>query len=190
MQAENGVDGYHLDIVHASYLELAGMRAKEAAQSAGGDNVKAIRPTNPDTSGGNYSLGNGHVMIGINLPNFRDRGLGMLYDALVERVGEGKAKWTAARLRQVLIYPNVILFDGISTQMRHWRRSVPMKPKSRRIPSLRWENHLRRDAAGFASTKTSTARADWPPRATSLNLMPVRPVTRVLNRPGKTLTAA
>ena len=121
MQAENGVDGYHLDIVHASYLQLAGMRAKEAAQSAGGDNVKAIQPTNPDTSGGNYSLGNGHVMIWIDLPNFRDRGLGMQYDALVERVGEGKAKWMAARLRQVLIYPNVILFDGISTQMRHWR---------------------------------------------------------------------
>ena len=121
MQAENGVDGYHLDIVHASYLTLAGMRAKEAAESAGGDNVKAIQPQNPDTSGGNYSLGNGHVMIWIDLPNFRDRGLGMQYDSLVERVGEGKAKWMAARLRQVMIYPNVILFDGISTQMRHWR---------------------------------------------------------------------
>ena len=47
--------------------------------------------------------------------------LGMQYDALVERVGELEAKWMAARLRQVLIYPNLILFDGISTQLRSWR---------------------------------------------------------------------
>ena len=122
MQAENGVDGYHLDIVHASYLQLAALRAKEAAEAPGGtDSIKAIQPTNPDTSGGNYSLGNGHVMIWIDIPNFRDRGLGLQYDDLVSRVGEGKAKWMAGRLRQVMIYPNVILFDGISTQVRHWR---------------------------------------------------------------------
>jgi benzoate/toluate 1,2-dioxygenase alpha subunit len=49
----------------------------------------------------------------------------MQYDALEARVGPLQAKWMAGRLRQVLIYPNVILFDGISTQLRSWRPIAP-----------------------------------------------------------------
>jgi benzoate/toluate 1,2-dioxygenase alpha subunit len=49
----------------------------------------------------------------------------MQFESLVERFGEPRARWMAARLRQVLIYPNVILFDGISTQVRSWR---PLSP--------------------------------------------------------------
>jgi benzoate/toluate 1,2-dioxygenase subunit alpha len=121
MQAENGVDGYHADTVHASYFRLAQVRAQEAAKKKHGDTVKSISVTGIEIASGNYDLGNGHVMIWCDVPNYRDRALGMQYDALVERVGELKAKWMAGRLRQVLIYPNVILFDGISTQLRSWR---------------------------------------------------------------------
>lgn len=123
MQAENGVDGYHVDFVHASYFRLAKLRAEQAAAAAGakGDEVKAIQIDLGDHTSGNYDLGNGHVMIWIDIPNFRDRPLGMNYDALEARVGPMKAKWMAKRLRQVLIYPNFILFDGISTQLRSWR---------------------------------------------------------------------
>jgi benzoate/toluate 1,2-dioxygenase subunit alpha len=64
-------------------------------------------------------------MIWTDVPNFRDRALGMQYDALEARVGPLQAKWMAGRLRQVLIYPNVILFDGISTQLRSWRPIAP-----------------------------------------------------------------
>ena len=121
MQAENGVDGYHADTVHASYFRLAQVRAQEAAKAGRQDDVKAISVAGQDLRSGNYDLGNGHVIIWTDIPNFRDRALGMQYDALVERVGELQARWMAARLRQVLIYPNVILFDGISTQLRSWR---------------------------------------------------------------------
>ncbi len=121
MQAENGVDGYHVDIVHASYFRLQAERARQAAANADNNEVKAIQVNLEDTDNGNYDLGNGHVMIWTDVPNFRDRALGMQYDALVERVGEIEARWMAARLRQVLIYPNLILFDGISTQLRSWR---------------------------------------------------------------------
>ena len=121
MQAENGVDGYHVDIVHASYFRLAKMRAEQAAAAAKGDEVKAIQLKLNELGSGNYDLGNGHVMIWIDIPNFRDRALGMQFDALEDRVGPLKAAWMAKRLRQVLIYPNVILFDGISTQLRSWR---------------------------------------------------------------------
>lgn len=127
MQAENGVDGYHVDIVHASYFRLAKLRAQQAAEAAAAkgtsseDKVKAIQVSLGDIGNGNYDLGNGHVMIWIDIPNFRDRALGMDYDALEARVGSLQATWMAKRLRQVLIYPNVILFDGISTQLRSWR---------------------------------------------------------------------
>ncbi len=121
MQAENGVDGYHVDIVHASYMQLAANRAKAAAAAAGKDSVKAIDLNLANVHNGNFDLGNGHVMIWTDIPNYRDRALGMQYDALQERVGETEAKWMAGRLRQVLIYPNLILFDGISTQLRSWR---------------------------------------------------------------------
>jgi len=121
MQAENGVDGYHVDVVHASYLQLARERAQRAAKAAGGDQVKAIEIDLNRTENGNYDLGNGHVMIWTDVPNFRDRPLGLQYDAVLERVGPVEAKWMVGRLRQVLVYPNFILFDGISTQLRSWR---------------------------------------------------------------------
>ncbi|MDB5698935.1 MAG: hypothetical protein JWN69_1739 [Alphaproteobacteria bacterium] len=125
MQAENGVDGYHVDIVHASYFRLAQERAKKVAAAGGTDNVKAIKVDLENTLNGNYDLGNGHVMIWTDIPNFRDRALGMQYDAIVEREGEVRAKWMVGRLRQVLVYPNFILFDGISTQLRSWRPVAP-----------------------------------------------------------------
>ncbi len=125
MQAENGVDGYHVDIVHASYFRLAQERAKKVAAAGGTDNVKAIKVDLANTLNGNYDLGNGHVMIWTDIPNFRDRALGMQYDAIVEREGELRAKWMVGRLRQVLVYPNFILFDGISTQLRSWRPIAP-----------------------------------------------------------------
>ena len=125
MQAENGVDGYHVDVVHASYFNLAGQRAKKAAQATGKDDIKAIQVLNPQLANGNYDLGNGHVLIWFDVANYRDRAAGMQFESLVERFGEPRARWMAARLRQVLIYPNVILFDGISTQVRSWR---PLSP--------------------------------------------------------------
>ncbi|HJQ16596.1 MAG TPA: aromatic ring-hydroxylating dioxygenase subunit alpha [Allosphingosinicella sp.] len=121
MQAENGVDGYHPDIVHASYFRLAHERAKKAAAGGTVDDVKAVQVDPENSLHGVYDLGNGHVMMWTDVPNFRDRPLGMQYDALVEREGEVRAKWMAGRVRQIMLYPNVVLFDGISTQLRSWR---------------------------------------------------------------------
>ena len=125
MQAENGVDGYHVDIVHASYFRLAQERAKKAAAANGADKVKAIQIFGEEIKSGNYDLGNGHVLFWIDILNFRDRPLGLQYDTVLQRVGPLRAKWMAGRLRQLLLYPNVILFDGISTQIRKWR---PLSP--------------------------------------------------------------
>lgn len=121
MQAENGVDGYHADIVHKSYFTLAMDRFKKAAKNQGEDSIKAIQIAGQDLQSGNYDLGNGHVMIWADVANPRDRAAGFKYDAMLEELGELKTKWVASRLRQTLFYPNFILFDGISTQLRSWR---------------------------------------------------------------------
>lgn len=125
MQAENGVDGYHADITHASYFTLAMERMKKAAAHAGTDTIKAIQILSPDLESGNYDLGNGHVAIWGDVANPRDRGAGFRYDQLIEEQGEEKTKWMLGRIRQTLFYPNFILFDGISTQLRSWRPITP-----------------------------------------------------------------
>ena len=96
----------------------------------GQDPVKAIQFLGQELKSGNYDLGNGHVVIWIDIANFRERPLGFQYDAVLERVGEIRAKWMVGRLRQVLLYPNVILFDGISTQIRTWR---PLSPNETEV---------------------------------------------------------
>jgi benzoate/toluate 1,2-dioxygenase alpha subunit len=121
MQAENGVDGYHVEIVHAAYFSLLQQRMQRAAAASGKDDVKALQIDLGRTPHGNYDLGNGHVMLWADVPNFRDRPLGFQYEALIERVGPLRAKWMVARLRHVLIYPNFILFDAVSTQLRSWQ---------------------------------------------------------------------
>ena len=92
----------------------------------------------------------------------------MQYDSLVERVSASRApRWMAARLRQVLIYPNVILFDGISTQVRTWR---PLSPDETEVTvkciAMKGESAEQREPARCASTRISTAPAAWPRRTT------------------------
>ena len=82
-------------------------------------------PSNRRLKSGNYDLGNGNVMIWFDVANPRDRGAGFKYDAMLKELGETKTQWLAARLRQTLFYPNFILFDGISTQLRSWRPISP-----------------------------------------------------------------
>jgi len=165
MQAENGVDGYHLDPVHTSYFRMAALRARKAAATAGKDQVKAIDVLNPKAHSGNYDLGNGHVLIWFDVANYRERAAGMQYDSLVERMGEPRARWMAARLRQVLIYPNLILFDGISTQVRTWR-PLSQDETEVTVKCIAMKGNRRAARRACASTRTSTVPAALPRRTT------------------------
>lgn len=127
MQAENGVDGYHADVVHKSYFTLGMDRARRAEAAAGTDNVKAIQlPTNmADMKAGNYNLGNGHVMIWIEVANPKDRPAAFHYDKLLEQYGEKTTHWMTAKTRQTIFYPNFMLLDGLGAQFRVWRPITP-----------------------------------------------------------------
>ncbi|AFT66539.1 MULTISPECIES: Rieske 2Fe-2S domain-containing protein [Cycloclasticus] len=126
LQAENGVDGYHLEAIHGNYVMTLANRKKIQAEN---DAVKAAdvgamsTGSTGELPGGYYHFGNGHVMLWGKFPSAQDRPLyvGGQMPALREKFGEARAEFMAGFLRNTCIYPNVFLMDQMSTQIRHFR---------------------------------------------------------------------
>jgi benzoate/toluate 1,2-dioxygenase alpha subunit len=119
LQAENGVDGYHVESIHANYVLTVQNRKKilaenDVVKSAGLDKLKSL-------PGGYYDLGQGHVLLWQEFPNMQDRPLAEKFDELKEKYGELRAKWMAGYLRNLCLYPNVFIMDQMSSQIRHFR---------------------------------------------------------------------
>lgn len=121
LQAENGVDGYHVESIHANYVLTVKNRIKikkdeDAVKAADIGNIKTL-------PGGYYDLGQGHVLLWSEFPNLEDRPLAVSgrYEELVEKYGELRAKWMAGYLRNLCLYPNVFIMDQMSSQIRHFR---------------------------------------------------------------------
>lgn len=119
LQYENQSDGYHVYVTHSSYLRTLGRR-KLSGQS---DQIKAMDFTGfsgADIEGGFYALENGHVVLwwdwsgqgADNKPNAER------YPQYLERWGQVRADWMLGRARNLIIYPNLLLTDHASTQIR------------------------------------------------------------------------
>ena len=116
MQIENGVDGYHVDAVHANYVQ---MYKNRAARAMGGDNLKVMAVGDfTRNRGGFYDLHNGHGVLWTDVTNPADRPVYAAYEELTARVGKVRADWMALRSRNLVLYPNVFLMDQMSTQIR------------------------------------------------------------------------
>jgi benzoate/toluate 1,2-dioxygenase alpha subunit len=116
LQAENGVDGYHFDIVHRTFVGVVQRRAQ-----SGKDQVRAIdigRLAPSGLANGCYDLGNGHSLLWVDYPNPQDRPLYERRAEMAAKLGETRARWMMDRVRNLLIYPNVFLMDQVSTQIR------------------------------------------------------------------------
>ncbi|MEW6105507.1 MAG: aromatic ring-hydroxylating dioxygenase subunit alpha [Bacillota bacterium] len=114
LQVENGVDGYHFDVVHRTFLGVVQRRAR-----SGQDSVKAVDATRLDKmQNGLYDLGNGHTLLWTDYPNPQDRPGYERRAELAARYGDLYARWMTDRLRNLLIYPNVFFMDQTSTQIR------------------------------------------------------------------------
>jgi len=117
LQVENGVDGYHVGVVHRNFA-LTVRRRNEIAGAAGMKLTENARFDPGAVETACYDLGNGHNVI------WSDRGApeaAPLHEAkatLLPKVGEAGWKWMAERGRNLLIYPNVFLMDQSSTQIR------------------------------------------------------------------------
>jgi len=161
IQAENGVDGYHLYATHGNYVMTTEHRRKLRGDA---DPIKAMQVGGIDKKqGGFFDLGHGHVMLWGDFPNPADRPNFSQLAAYTEKFGAQKAHWMVARLRNLLLYPNVFVMDQTSTQIRVFRpisvdetevtiygiapRGESAKDRSHRI--RQWEDFF--NASGMAT---------------------------------------
>ena len=121
IQAENGVDGYHVYATHGNYVMTTERRRKMRGDA---DEVKAIKVgdmINKPGMGGSFELGHGHCVVFGTIPNPDDRPNFHQYETYKEQFGEVKARWMVGKIRNTLVYPNVFLMDQTSTQIRVFR---------------------------------------------------------------------
>jgi benzoate/toluate 1,2-dioxygenase subunit alpha len=129
MQAENGVDGYHVSTVHRIFGQAMGRR------EALGDNA-GKRPTEAGriqgtVDSGCYDIGQGHNMIWAGRAN---PAVAPLFEAegdLLQRFTQAKVDWMLRRGRNLFLFPNVQLMDQSSTQIRVFRPIAPDRTEVR-----------------------------------------------------------
>ncbi|MFP6748032.1 MAG: aromatic ring-hydroxylating dioxygenase subunit alpha [Alphaproteobacteria bacterium] len=129
MQAENGVDGYHVTTVHRVFAQAMGKR--EALGDDGGKRPTEAGRILGQVDGGCYDLGRGHNMVWAGRSN---PGVAPLFEAearLVEEFGQDKADWMLRRGRNLFLFPNVQLMDQSSTQIRVFRPLSPERTEVR-----------------------------------------------------------
>ncbi|WP_312963889.1 aromatic ring-hydroxylating oxygenase subunit alpha [Stutzerimonas nitrititolerans] len=115
LQAESGVDGYHVAGVHGNYLMTAARRTQglsdndtrvlDLAKFAGG-------------AGGFMAFEQGHVMIWGPYPNNEDRPNFEVRDQYLQKYGPERTTWMNERMRNLLVFPNVFVMDQASSQIR------------------------------------------------------------------------
>ena len=115
LHAENAVDGYHAPMVHGNFSATVENRRRS---NGGTGTAMSVRHDPKSMNGGYFDFGRGHVAIWRDWDNPQDR---FNYDELPglrERMGEVRARWAVGRLRNLLIYPNLMIMDQMSTQLR------------------------------------------------------------------------
>lgn len=119
MQAENGVDGYHVSTVHRVFASTVAQReerhGRDGMAKTEAGRIAGTVPT------GCYDLGNGHMMIWAERATPEAAPLFESRDRLLKEFPEGKVNWMVGRGRNLCVFPNVLLMDQPSTQIRIFR---------------------------------------------------------------------
>ncbi len=119
LQCENGVDGYHVNMIHGNYVQTTSNRQRIAN---GREVIEPVDVSNfSNYSGGYYAFENGHVVLWNESPNPEVRPAYASRDALAAKFGEDRAKWMTTCWRNLFLYPNVFLMDQMSSQIRMFR---------------------------------------------------------------------
>ena len=116
MQAENGVDGYHVSTVHKVFaqtvanreakLGLSGLQSTESGRIVG--NVNSAT----------YDFGQGHMAIWAQHTDPTKRPAYTQKTRLEASFTPAKVDWILNRGRNLYLFPNVLLMDNPSTQVR------------------------------------------------------------------------
>ena len=119
LQAENGVDGYHVDTIHGNYVQTIANRQQ---LNTGKEKSKTVHVGGLDKQpGGFYTFENGHVLLWTEWANPSVRPAYDCFDTYEKIYGTDRAAWMTSYLRNLFIYPNVFLMDQMSTQIRTFR---------------------------------------------------------------------
>jgi benzoate/toluate 1,2-dioxygenase subunit alpha len=119
MQAENGVDGYHVSTVHRVFADTVTQRearqGREGMAKTEAGRIAGVVPT------GCYDLGKGHMMVWADRATPEVAPLWESRERLLQEFPEGKVKWMVERGRNLCVFPNVLIMDQPSTQIRVFR---------------------------------------------------------------------
>jgi phenylpropionate dioxygenase-like ring-hydroxylating dioxygenase large terminal subunit len=131
LQFENGLDPYHFNSTHSSYVDILQARAK----TRGPITLQGVSSAEREGQG-SFSFKNGHAVNwsikndlsgSLALDPTRPLNIDPIYFAEVkQRVGEDRVKWML-RQRNLTIFPNVQIIDIMSAQLRTWRPLAPDK---------------------------------------------------------------
>ncbi|MWD25944.1 Rieske 2Fe-2S domain-containing protein [Aquicoccus sp. SCR17] len=116
LQAENGVDGYHVSTVHRVFA--GAMAKRESMAPAEGMAKTESGRIAGKVETGSYDIGMGHMLIWAKRSDLGAAPLSASLDQLRERFDEKTIDWMAGRGRNLFVYPNVHLMDQPSTQIR------------------------------------------------------------------------
>ena len=115
LQAENGLDGYHIGSVHANYFMTVMRRVTGESKN---ETLAFDFSRWNQAEGGFISFDGGHQLLWGQYANFKDRPNFELRDWYEKEYGAIKAEWMNGRLRNMLLFPNVFVMDQTSTQLR------------------------------------------------------------------------
>jgi benzoate/toluate 1,2-dioxygenase alpha subunit len=123
MQAENGVDGYHVSTVHRVFATtMSARQERDNRQGMGKTEAGRIVSNVPTAS---YDLGNGHMAIWATHTTPEVRPIWERREELKARLPAAKVDWILNKGRNLMIFPNVLLMDNPSTQIRVMKPIAP-----------------------------------------------------------------
>lgn len=119
LQFENGLDYYHFNSTHASYVDILNQRAK-----SGTTGPLPQEPPDEVEGQGSFSFEYGHA-VNWSIKRQSRYGRPLVVDPaylaeLKSRVGDTRTKWML-RQRNLTIFPNLQIIDISSAQLRTWR---------------------------------------------------------------------
>jgi benzoate/toluate 1,2-dioxygenase alpha subunit len=116
MQAENSVDGYHVSTVHRVFATTVANRESKG-DFHGMKKTEGGRITNKVPSGA-YDLGNGHMSIWALHTTPEVRPIYQSKERLERDLPAEAVRWILERGRNLCVFPNVMIMDNPSTQIR------------------------------------------------------------------------
>ena len=117
MQLENSVDGYHVSTVHRVFASTVRNREER-------DSLKGLKQTEGGrlvgtVPSGAYDLGNGHMSIWAEHTTPERRPIYKKKTWLESNLPAAKVEWILKKGRNLALFPNVMLMDNPSTQIRY-----------------------------------------------------------------------